>query len=387
MPEDLPVYLDNHATTRVDPRVLEAMLPYFSERYGNPASSVHAHGWEANAAVEVARRQVAGILGATPAEIVFTSGATEANNLAVFGIVEACGRKGGHLITQATEHKSVLGPFEEWERRGGRVTILPVDAHGLVDPEAVAKAIGPDTVLISIMAANNEIGTLQPLAEIGRLAKERGVLFHTDAAQAVGKVMLDVQAMGVDLLSLSGHKLYGPKGVGALYVRRRNPRVLLAARTIGGGQENGLRSGTLNVPGIVGLGVACRIAAEEMAADAVRAHALRQRLLDGLVRVFGALQVNGHPERRLPGNLNVTFDAMTPSALQAFLKRVAASPGSACANAAPSHVLAAIGVPEERARLTLRFGIGRFTTQADIDRALEAIADQAAAARSQCSGA
>lgn len=381
MSADLPVYLDNHATTRVDPRVLEAMLPFFTERYGNPASSVHSYGWDANAAVSVARRQVATLIGATPGEVLFTAGATEANNLAIFGVATAYGHKGAHMITQSTEHKSVLGPIHEWERRGGRITVLPVDAHGRVAPEAVAAAIGPDTVLVSIMAANNEIGTVQPLEAIGRITKERGVLFHTDAAQAVGKVPLDVQAMGIDLLSSSGHKLYSPKGIGALYMRRRNPRVTLAPQVLGGGQENGLRSGTLNVPGIVGLGLACQIAREEMARDADRAAALRQRLLDGLERTFGRIHVNGHPHDRLPGNLNVTFDSMTLPELHACLKRVAVSPGSACTSVAPSHVLAAIGLPEERARLSLRFGIGRFNTENDIDRAIAEMAEQAAGAR------
>lgn len=380
MSADLPVYLDNHATTQVDPRVLEAMLPCFSERYGNPASGVHPFGWEANAAVGVARRQVATLIGAAPGEIVFTAGATEANNLAIFGAAAAYAHKGAHLVTQATEHKSVLGPCNEWERRGGRVTVLPVDSRGCVSPQDVEAAIGPDTVLISIMVANNEIGTLQPIEEIGRIAKERGVLFHTDAAQAVGKVPLDVGTLGIDLLAFSGHKLYAPKGIGGLYVRRRNPRVALAPQIFGGGQEQGLRSGTLNVPGIVALGTACHIAAQEMEGDAKRALALRERLLAGLEREFGALQVNGHPDRRLPGNLNVTFDAMTLPALHACLKRVAASPGSACTSVAPSHVLAAIGLPEERARLSLRFGIGRFTAESDIDRAVTEMAAQAAGA-------
>ncbi len=378
MASDLPIYLDNHATTRVDPRVIAAMLPCFSERYGNPASSVHPFGWEANAAVGVARRQVATLLGAAPGEVLFTAGATEANNLAIFGVAAAYAHKGAHLVTQATEHKSVLGPCNEWERRGGRVTVLPVDRHGLIAPEAVEAAIGPDTILISIMAANNEIGTLQPLEEIGRIAKQHGVLFHTDAAQAVGKVPVAVQVLGVDLLSLSGHKLYAPKGIGALYVRRRNPRVTLSPQILGGGQEFGLRSGTLNVPGIVALGTACQIALEEMPADAERVMRLRERLHAGLEREFGPLQVNGHPDRRLPNNLNVTFENMSLPGLHACLKRVAASPGSACTSVTPSHVLAAIGLPEERARLSLRFGLGRFTTEAEIDRAVAEMAEQAA---------
>ncbi len=371
-----PVYLDNHASTPVDPRVVEAMLPYFTERFGNPASSQHRYGWEADAAVDVARRQLAALLGADVAEIVFTAGATEANNLALLGALEAAGTDRDHAITQATEHKGVLQSLAAWERRGGRVTILPVDATGMVDPAAVEAAITDRTLVVSVMAANNEVGTLGPLAEIGRLAKARGVLFHTDAAQAVGKIPLDVQALGIDLLSLSGHKFYAPKGVGALYVRRKNPRVTLAPQILGGGHEWGLRSGTLNVPGIVALGKASALATAELEADGKRMAELRERLLAGLIRVAGAVRVNGHPERRLAGNLHVTFLEQSREALRAIMGRVAVSAGSACTTSQdePSHVLRALGMSEEACRTSLRFGLGRFTTADEIDRALAEIA-------------
>ncbi|MBM3270386.1 MAG: cysteine desulfurase [Candidatus Sericytochromatia bacterium] len=373
-----PVYLDNHASTPVDPRVVEALLPYFTERFGNPASAQHRYGWEADAAVDVARRQVAALLGADVTEIVFNAGATEGNNLALMGALAVAAEEGRtHAITQATEHKGVLLPLAEWERRGqGSVTVLPVDSTGMVDPAAVEAAITEKTAIVSVMAANNEVGTLQPLAEIGAICKARGVLFHTDAAQAVGKVPLDVKAAGIDLLSLSAHKLYGPKGVGALYVRRKGPRVALRPQILGGGHEWNLRSGTLNVPGIVGLGKACALAAEELESDARRIAALRSDLLAGLRRVAGDLRVNGHPERRLAGNLHVTFFAQPQSVMRAIMQRVAVSAGSACTTATdePSHVLRAIGLSEDDCRTSLRFGLGRFTTAEDIDRALNEMA-------------
>jgi cysteine desulfurase len=371
------VYLDHHASTPVDPRVLDALLPYFSGRYGNPSSAQHAFGWEAGAAVNLAREEVARLLGATAPEICFTAGATEANNLAIFGVMRAYASRGDHLITQETEHKSVLAPARECERLGGRVTVVPVDKWGRVDPAAVEAAVTPATILISIMAANNEIGTLQPLAEIGKLAKSRGILFHTDAAQAVGKVPLDVRETGIDLLSFSGHKLYAPKGVGALFIRRRDPRVTLEPLILGGGHEGGLRSGTLNVPGIVGLGKACALAGAEMAEEAERVGRLREKLAAELARRFGPTQVNGHPEFRLPGNLHVTFPAATRPGVDAVMKRVAVSAGSACTTASndPSHVLKAIGLSDDECRLSLRFGLGRTTTEADLDQAVADMAD------------
>ncbi|MEO8520636.1 MAG: IscS subfamily cysteine desulfurase [Acidobacteriota bacterium] len=368
-----PVYLDYHATTPVDPRVLEAMLPYFTEQFGNPASRQHAWGWEAQKAVEAARHQVASLIGASAQEIVFTSGATESNNLAIKGCAHALRDRGDHLITVATEHKSVLDSCKRLEREGCRVTRLGVDRQGFLDLDELRKAITERTVLISVMAANNEIGVLQDLQAIGAIAQERNVLFHTDAAQAAGKVPLNVSALGVDLLSLTGHKYYGPKGAGALYVRRKKPKMPLSCQIDGGGHENGLRSGTLNVPGIVGLGRAAEICAAEMPAESARLSALRDRLLAGLERDLTGLRVNGPSgDRRLPHNLHLSFDEVEGEALVMALGEVAVSTGSACSSGsqAPSHVLQAIGATGDHAGASIRFGLGRTTTEAEIDFAI-----------------
>jgi cysteine desulfurase len=373
------VYLDNHATTPVDPRVLEAMLPYFAERFGNAASRTHPFGVEAEEAVEQARAEIAAVVGATPREIIFTSGATESDNLAIKGVVEFYADKGNHVITAATEHKAVLDTCKALVKAGNAtVTVLPVDGTGRVDPEAVRRAITPQTVLISIMHANNEIGTLQPIADIGRIAKDAGVLFHTDGAQSVGKVPVDVGALGVDLLALTAHKLYGPKGCGALYVRNSAPRVRLAPQMHGGGHERGMRSGTLNVPGVVGLGRACAIAAAEMRPEQAHLAALRDRLHRGLLAQLDAVELNGHPTERLAGNLHLTFAGVDGDALLAALQDVALSSGSACTSAVlePSHVLRAIGLDEDDAHASIRFGIGRFNTQADIDYAVDRVVQE-----------
>ncbi|MGD9762559.1 MAG: IscS subfamily cysteine desulfurase [Candidatus Binatia bacterium] len=370
------VYLDNHATTPVDPRVLEAMLPYFTEHFGNAASRSHRFGWEAEEAVEGARAAIAGLINAEPRDIVLTSGATESDNLALKGVVEFHRDRGDHVITAATEHKAVLDSCKALEKAGAaRITVLPVDAAGRVDPDDVRRAITSRTVLISVMHANNEIGTIHPIAEIGRIAKERGVLFHCDAAQSVGKIPVDVEAMGIDLLAFTAHKLHGPKGVGALYVRGKAPRVRLAAQIHGGGHERGMRSGTLNVPGTVGLGRACAIAEAEMAAEAARMRDLRARLYAGLSAELDGLNVNGHPEERLPGNLHVTFAGVEGDSLMAALPDVAVSSGSACSSATlePSHVLRAIGLDDEAAHASVRFGLGRFNDEAGIDYAVERV--------------
>jgi cysteine desulfurase len=370
------VYLDNHATTPVDPRVLEAMLPYFGERFGNAASRSHRFGWEAEEAVEQARAQIAALIGAQPREIVFTSGATESDNLAIKGVVEFHADKGDHIITAATEHKAVLDSCKALEKAGrATLTVLPVGGDGLVDPDAVCRVITPRTVLISIMHANNEIGTLHPVAEIGRIAKAAGVLFHCDAAQSVGKVAVDVAAMGIDLLAFTAHKLYGPKGCGALYVRGRQPRVRLAAQMHGGGHERGMRSGTLNVAGAVGLGHACTVAAAEMDVEQTRVRALRERLHRALVDGLGEVVLNGHPTQRLAGNLNLSFAGIEGDSLLAALPDVALSSGSACTSATlePSHVLRAIGLDDDAAHASIRFGLGRFTTDSDVAYAIERV--------------
>jgi cysteine desulfurase len=369
----LPIYMDNHATTRVDPRVLAAMLPYFTEKFGNPASRNHVFGWEAEEAVKTARQQVADLIGASAREIIFTSGATESNNLALQGVVPMYRQRGDHLITVATEHKAILDPCQRLERAGARLTILPVDRYGWVDPDQIAAAITDRTILVSVMAANNEIGTLQPIREIGRLCKERGVLFHTDATQAVGKVPLDVEEMGIDLLSLSAHKLYGPKGIGALYVRRRDPRVRLEPLIDGGGHEGGLRSGTLATPNIVGLGKACELCQQEMSQETDRLLQLRERLYRGIMARLGEVFLNGHPTARLAGNLNLSFAHVKGEALMMQMKDVAVSSGSACtsANPEPSHVLKALGLPDDLADASLRFGLGRFNTEAEVDWVIE----------------
>jgi len=364
-----PIYMDNHATTALDPRVLEAMLPYFTEVYGNAASLNHRFGWEAEAAVETARHQVARLIHAGAEDMVFTSGATESDNLAIKGAVWARRSQGNHIVTVATEHKAVLDACRHLKPDGFRVTYLGVSPDGLVDPEDFRRALTRETILASVMAANNEIGVLQPIAEIGRICRECGVLFHTDAVQAVGKVPIDVAAMSIDLLSLSGHKLYGPKGVGALYVRRYDPAVALVPLIDGGGHERGMRSGTLNVPGIVGLGKACKIAMEEMAEESQRLRALRDRLKDGILAGLDDVHVNGSLEHRLPHNLNLSFGGIDGEALLVGLNDVALSLGSACMSASrePSYVLKALGVPDDLAQSGVRFGLGRFTTEEEVD--------------------
>ncbi len=372
-----PVYLDNHATTRTDPRVLERMQPYFSTIYGNAASVSHRFGWEAEEAVERGREQVARLIGAETREIVFTSGATEANNLAIKGALPALAKKGNHLVTSAIEHLAVLDPMRRLAREGWDLSIVPPDANGIISREAVEAAITDRTVLVSIMAANNEVGTIQPFREIGQLCHERGILYHTDATQAVGKIPLNVLEDSIDLLSLSAHKLYGPKGVGALYVRRRNPQVRILPLFDGGGHERGMRSGTLPVPLIVGLGEACEIAIHERDAEAERVLDLRERLHAGIVSQVQEVQLNGHPTLRLPGNLNLSFRYVDGEALMMGMRDVAVSSGSACtsANPEPSHVLLAMGLDEEMARASLRFGLGRFTTEEEIAFAISAVAE------------
>jgi cysteine desulfurase len=367
-----PVYMDHHATTPVDPRVLDSMLPFFREEFGNAASRSHAYGWRAETAVEDARDRVAALLGARSKEIVFTSGATESNNLAIKGTLELLRERGNHVVTCTTEHKAVLDPLRLLEKKGlASVTCVPVDRTGRVDPEAVAEAIGPRTVLVSVMYANNEIGTIQPLAEVARRAKAKGIWVHSDATQAVGRIPVAVDELGVDLLSLSAHKLYGPKGVGALYVRSKDPRVRLAAQIDGGGHERGLRSGTLNVPGIVGLGRACEIAGESLAEECRRIATLRDRLRGRLLGALDQVVINGSEEHRLPGNLNLAFAHVeADSLLMALSEDVALSSGSACTSATlePSHVLKAIGLRDELAHGSVRFGLGRGTTEDEIER-------------------
>ena len=365
----LPVYMDNHATTRVDPRVVEAMLPYFTEKFGNAASRNHEFGWKAEEAVENARGQVARLIHAAPKEIAFTSGATESDNLALKGVAEAYRAKGCHIITQAAEHKAVLDTCKRLEKTGSQITYLPVASDGRVNPEDVRRAITPKTILISVMHANNEIGVIQPVGEIGKIAKEAGVLFHVDAAQSVGRIPVDVERDSIDLLSISAHKLYGPKGAGALFVRRKNPRVELAAMIDGGGHERGLRSGTLNVPGIVGFGKACELCEKEMAAESERLRTLRDKLKDAIVAGLEGVSVNGSLTHRLPNNLNVSFAGVEGDALLMGINDVAVSSGSACTSATlePSHVLKALGVAEELAHSSIRFGLGRFNTAEEVD--------------------
>jgi len=378
-----PVYLDCHATTPVDPRVVEAMVPFFTEHFGNPSSLTHAYGWEAEAAVKKARETLASAINATPEEIVFTSGATEANNLAIKGVAEAYFAKGRHIITVQTEHSAVLDPCGYLESLGFEVTYLPVKPDGLLDLDMLEKAFRDDTILVSVMAANNEIGVLQPLAEIGQRCRDRNVLFHSDAAQAIGKIPLDVQTMQIDLLSLTAHKVYGPKGIGALYVRRRHPRVQLAAQLHGGGQERGRRSGTLYPPQIVGFGKAVELAMAEMEPEGTRQAELRERLWSRLKTCKG-VHLNGHPTRRLPGNLNVSFEGVDGQALLLGLRNIAAvSSGSACSSAstAPSHVLKALGHDDALAYASLRFGIGRFNTSEEIDQVAAGVVDTLRALR------
>lgn len=371
----LPIYLDNNATTRTDPRVLEAMLPYFSERYGNAASRTHAFGWQAEEAVELAREQVATLIGANKKEIVFTSGATESDNLALKGAAGMYRRQGRHIVTTAIEHKAVLDPCKRLESTGFTVTYLPVDRFGRVTPEQVAAALTPETILVSVMAANNEVGTLQPLREIGKLCKERRVLFHTDAAQGGAILPLHVEEMGIDLLSLSAHKMYGPKGVGALYVRRRDPCVRLEPILDGGGHERGLRSGTLPVPLIVAFGAACELCRTGMAAEAERLRELRRRLQTGITDRLDGVSLNGHPTDRLPGNLNLSFAGIHGEALLMALKDVAVSSGSACTSASvePSYVLRALGISDDLAHSSIRFGLGRYNTTEEVDYTIDAV--------------
>jgi cysteine desulfurase len=371
----LPIYMDNNSTTRCDPRVVEAMLPFFTEHYGNAASRSHAFGWHAEAAVEDAREQVAQLIGASPKEIVFTSGATESNNLAIKGVASMYRKKGNHIITCVTEHKAVLDPCKRLERDGYQVTFLPVDSYGRVSVQQVADAITPQTILVSIMAANNEIGTLQPIGAIGRLCKERGVLFHTDAVQAVGKIPVDVESMGIDLLSLTAHKFYGPKGIGALYVRRKDPRVRLDPIIDGGGHERGMRSGTLAVPLIVGMGRAAELAREERPTEAARLLALREKLVHGIMSQLSDTTLNGHPTERLPGNANISFAYVEGEGLMMGIKDIAVSSGSACTSASlePSYVLKALGVGDELAHSSIRFGLGRFTTEEEVDYTIDAV--------------
>jgi len=367
-----PVYLDNAATTPTDPRVLDAMLPYFREKFGNAASRNHKYGWEAEEAVEAARKQVAAVLGADAKDIVFTSGATESNNLAIKGVARSYRQKGRHVITQATEHKSVLDPCGWLEKEGWQVTYLPVDSAGRIDPARLEKAITEQTTLVSIMFANNEIGTIQPIAEIGAICKRRGVIFHTDATQAFGKVPIDVEKMGIDLLSCSAHKIYGPKGVGALYVRRRNPRVSAEPILHGGGHERKLRSGTLNVPGIVGLGKAAELCLAEMAEESARLRRLRDRLWAGLSGQLDGITWNGSPECSLPNILNVSFAFVEGESLMMGMSDLAVSSGSACTSASlePSHVLRALGVSDELSHGSIRFSLGRFNTEEEIEAAI-----------------
>jgi cysteine desulfurase len=377
VPVKLPIYMDNQATTAVDPRVVEAMLPYFTEKFGNAASRNHEFGWQAEEAVERARGQIARLIGASPKEIAFTSGATESINLALKGAAESYREKGNHVITLATEHKAVLDTCKRLEKEGCEITFLPVGRDGIVDLEQIRGAITPKTILISILHANNEIGVVQPIAEIGKIAKQSNALFHVDAAQSVGKLPVDVERDQIDLLSISAHKIYGPKGVGALYVRRKNPRVQLVAQIDGGGHERGLRSGTLNVPGVVGLGKACEICEKELAGESERLLALRERLRLAIADRLDGVSVNGSLEKRLPGNLNVSFGGVEGEALLMGIHDVAVSSGSACTSAslAASHVLRAIGVDDDLAHSSIRFGLGRFNTEEEVDYAANRVVE------------
>jgi cysteine desulfurase len=366
----LPIYMDNHATTPTDRLVLDAMLPYFTEKFGNAASRNHSFGWEAEEAVDKARNQIAALINAKSKEIIFTSGATESDNLAIKGVVEFYKDKGNHVITCVTEHKAVLDSCRALERIGkATVTYLPVDRYGMVDPDDVRKAITDKTVLITIMYANNEIGTIHPIGEIGRLAKEKGIVFHCDAVQAVGKIPVDVERDGIDLLSLSAHKIYGPKGVGAIYVRSKSPRVRITAQMDGGGHERGMRSGTLNVTGIAGLGKACEIAKAEMSDEGRRLTELRNKLQAGIFERLDEVFLNGHPTERLPGNLNLSFAYVEGESLLMGISDVAVSSGSACTSATlePSYVIRALGTDEELAHSSIRFGLGRFNTDEEVD--------------------
>jgi cysteine desulfurase len=361
--------MDNHATTPLDPRVLEAMMPYLTDKFGNAASRNHSFGWEAEEAAEKGRKQIADLIGATPKEIVFTSGATESDNIALKGAAEMYAEKGNHIITTTIEHKAILDSASWLEQRNIEVTYLPVGPDGLINLEQLERAMTDRTILVSVMAANNEIGTVQPIREIGALTRKRGILFHTDAVQAAGKIRLDVDEMQIDIMSLSGHKIYGPKGIGALYVRRRNPRVRLTPVVHGGGHERGMRSGTLNVPGIVGFGKACEICAGEMESENARLRALRDRLKNRIMGQLDEVYVNGSMEHRLPNNLNISFAYVEGESLMMGMKDIAVSSGSACTSASlePSYVLKALGVGEELAHSSIRFGLGRFNTEEEVD--------------------
>lgn len=371
----LPIYLDNNATTRVDPEVLETMLPYFSETFGNASSKTHSFGWNANEAVSNARTHAASLIGAKPREIYFTGGATEANNLALLGATTRIAPKGGHVITSRVEHDAVLDPCRVLEQRGFSVTRLAPDPTGRITPDQVAGALQDDTVLVSLMTANNETGTLNPIAEISQVTRPRGILFHTDCAQGVGKVPIDVDSLGVDLLSTSGHKFYGPKGVGYLYVRSRNPKVSLDPIVFGGGQEHGLRPGTLNVPLIVGIGAASKRAGELLASETAELRRLSLVLLAGLQSELDGVEQNGHPEERLSGTVNVAFQSIESEALLLALQEVAISSGSACTaeSVEPSHVLLGMGLPRERAHSSVRFSIGRFNTEEEVRYAIDQV--------------
>lgn len=379
---DKPVYFDNHATTPVDPRVLDAMLPFFREHFGNAASRSHRFGWYAEKAVDRARRQVAGVIGASPREIVFTSGATESNNLALKGVFEAYRARGNHIISMETEHRAVLDPLRHLEREGASVTLLPPEPDGLLDLARLREAIRPETLLVSVMYANNETGVVQPVREIGAICREHGMLFHTDAAQAFGKLPIEVAGEGIGLLSISAHKIYGPKGIGALYVNRQ---IALGAQMDGGGHERGMRSGTLNVPGIVGLGEAASLCGEEMDAGAARLESLRERLRERLTTELDGVRVNGSLAHRLPGNLNLSFRGVAASALLMALPDIALSTGSACSSAQPepSHVLGAMGLPDDLIRASVRFGLGRFNTAEEIDYAASRIVEVVQTLRAQ----
>lgn len=373
----LPIYLDNNATTPMDPRVLEAMIPYFTEHFGNAASRNHSFGWQAEEAVDYAREQVAKLIGADPKEIIFTSGATEGDNLGIKGVFEMYASKGNHIITCTTEHKAVLDTCKHIERQGGEVTYLEVNPEGLIDLKQLEAAIKPTTILIAIMYANNEIGVIQPVKEISAIARKHGVLFFTDGTQAVGKIPVDVNKDGIDIMAFTGHKMYGPKGVGALYVRRKNPRVKVTAQMDGGGHERGMRSGTLNVPGIVGFGKACELARLEMAEDAARLSKLRDKLENALMQLEEAY-VNGSREHRLPHVSNISFKYVEGEGLMmGFNKNIALSSGSACTSASlePSYVLKALGLGDDLAHSSLRFGLGRFTTEEQIDYTIKAVSD------------
>ena len=375
----LPIYMDNQATTALDPRVLEAMLPYFTEKFGNAASRNHEFGWKAEEAVENARAQIARLIRATPREIVFTSGATESDNLAIKGVAESYRAKGNHIITQATEHKAVLDSCKRLEKYGYEVTVLPVAHDGLIDLNELRRAITPKTILLSVMYANNEIGVIQPIAEVGKIAKEHKILFHVDAVQAVGKIPVDVQRDSIDLLSISAHKLYGPKGIGALYVRRKDPKVEISPTIDGGGHERGMRSGTLNVPGIVGLGKACELCQKEMPEEGPRLARLRDKLKDAITASLDGTGVNGSMTHRLPNNLNLSFSGVEGDALLMGINDVAVSSGSACTSAMiePSYVLRALGVSDELSHSSIRFGLGRFNTEEEVlyvaDRVIETV--------------